>query len=295
MTKPHYPFKYQLIQGLDYNLTDADRLVSELSELLTEDCTDVLYNARNNVELTYVKILQSVNADDRLLFLEKQKCGVLGLFRIASNYSVAFRRILQSLRSAERMQLLKMKDSINRMSILQWAAVQSMDRGSEMLEVIFKSVSEEERYNLLQRDKELTLIHSACFHGDTRMLEVMIRLTKEEAWYKLLQIPDVHLRQTPLHWSASNNQTQAIKTIADSVTTLRMVYLLKVTENDGYTPLQLAKYGGKQAAAKLLQDYQTKALIDVAIQQTDATGTNIRLLYEYLSCLLVGYFPRLNQ
>ena len=90
-------FKYQLIQGLDYNLTDADRLVSELSELLTEDCTDVLYNARNKVELTYV-ILQSVNADDRLLFLEKQKCGVLGLFRIASNYSVAFR---QSLRNAE--------------------------------------------------------------------------------------------------------------------------------------------------------------------------------------------------
>ena len=162
-------FKYQLIQGLDYNLTDADRLVSELSELLTEDSTDVLYNARNNVELTYV-ILQSVNADDRLLFLEKQKCGVLGLFCIASNYSVAFRRILQSLRSAERMQLLKMKDSVNRMSILQWAAVQSMDRGSEMLEVIFKSISEEERYILLQRDKELTLIHSACFHGDTRML-----------------------------------------------------------------------------------------------------------------------------
>ena len=87
-------FKYQLIQGLDYHLTDADRLVSELSELLTEDCTKVLYNARNNIELTYV-ILQSVNPDYKLIFIEKQAGGILGLFTSAGTYSMTFRRILQ--------------------------------------------------------------------------------------------------------------------------------------------------------------------------------------------------------
>ena len=144
-------FKYQLIQGLDYHLTDADRLVSELSELLTEDCTKVPYNARNNTKLMYV-ILQSVNPDDRLLFIEKQACGVPGLFTIASsNYSMAFRRILQSVGSAERMQLLmNTKGSIGGMSILHWAAVLAITWGTEMVETILKSISKEERYILLQ-------------------------------------------------------------------------------------------------------------------------------------------------
>ena len=137
-------FKYRLIQGLDYNLTYAERLVSEWSELLTEDCTKVPYNARNNTELTYV-ILQSVNPDDRFLFIEKQACRVSGLFTIASsNYSMAFRRILQSVRSAERMQLLmNTKGSIGGMSILHWAAVLALTWCTEMVGVILKSISEE--------------------------------------------------------------------------------------------------------------------------------------------------------
>ena len=110
-----------------------------------------------------------------------------------------------------------------------------------------------------------------------------------------MQTRSAHEGQTPLHVSAENNKTQAIKAVADSLISERLVHMLKITDNDGNTPLQLAKYRGRQAAAELLQYYQTKALIDVAIQQTDATGTNIRLLHEYLSCLKVGYFPRLNQ
>ena len=142
---------------------------------------------------------------------------------------------------------------------------------------------------------ESSPVHLACFRGNTRMLEVMMKLTTEDAWYKLLQIPDAHEGYTPLHMSAFSLQTQAIKPIADSLIPERLAHILKITDNNGYTPLQLAKYRGSQAVADILQDYQTKALIDVALQQTDATGTNIRLLYEYLSYLQVGYCPRLNQ
>ena len=114
----------------------------------------MLYNARKNIELTYV-ILQSVNPDDRLLFIEKQAGGVLGLFDIASNNSLAFRRILQSVRSAERLrQLLKTKGSIGGMPILHWAAVLAMTWGTEMVGVILKSISKEERYILPQNNKE---------------------------------------------------------------------------------------------------------------------------------------------
>ena len=52
----------------------------------------------------------------------------------------------------------------------------------------------------------------------------MIRLTTGEAWYKLLQTRSAHEGQTPLHVSAENNKTQAIKAVADSVTTMCMVY-----------------------------------------------------------------------
>ena len=103
-------------------------------------------------------ILQSVNPDDRLLFIEKQACGVPGLFTIASsNYSMAFRRILQSVRSAERMQLLmNTKGSVSGMSIhvLHWAAVLAITWGTEMVGVILKSISKEERYILPQNNKE---------------------------------------------------------------------------------------------------------------------------------------------
>ena len=64
----------------------------------------------------------------------------MGLFDIASNNSMAFRRILQSVRSAERLQLLKTKDSIGGMPILHWAAVLSITWGTEMVETILKSI-----------------------------------------------------------------------------------------------------------------------------------------------------------
>ena len=133
--------------------------------------------------------------------------------------------------------------------------------------------------------------HLACFRGNTRMLEVVMRLTTEDTWYKLLQIPDSHEGYTPLHMSAFSVQTQAIKPVADSLIPERLAYILKITDNNGYTPLQLAKYRGRQAAAELLQYYQTKALIDVALQQTDETGTNTRLSfqYKYISRLQVRY------
>ena len=145
-------------------------------------------------------------------------------------------------------------------------------------EIIFKSVGEEERYILLQDGEEMTPVHWACFHGNT-MFELMVRLTTEETWYKLLQIRSASEGKTPLHMSGSalSNQTQAIKAVADSLISLRLAHILKITDDKGLTPLQFAERYCSKAVADLLQDYQTKALIHVALQQTDETGTNIRL------------------
>jgi ankyrin repeat protein len=116
------------------------------------------------------------------------------------------------------------------------------------------------------------------------VLEEIIRLTSAHTWYKLLQIPDVY-GLTPLHTAAVLGRTQCIRIIADSVTADQLIYLLRITDTDGRTPVQWAAQRNEQESVKLLQDYQTKALIDIALLQTDYTGDHIhQVLLLYTDC-----------
>ena len=97
-------------------------------------------------------------------------------------------------------------------------------------------------------------------------------VTSEQTRYKLLQIPTSH-GYTPLHYLAWRNATQAIRIIADSVSSHHLIHLLTVTDKLGRTPLQKAAQCDKQEAVKLLKDYYTTSnLIVRALQQTDYTG-----------------------
>ena len=97
-------------------------------------------------------------------------------------------------------------------------------------------------------------------------------VTSEHTRYKLLQIPD-NAGYTPLHFAAWRNATQAIRIIADSVSSHHLIHLLTITDDWGYTPVQRAARWGNQEAVKLLQEYHTTAnLIVRAMQQTDQTG-----------------------
>ena len=120
-------------------------------------------------------------------------------------------------------------------------------------------------------DKKRTPIHTACIQKNTEGLEVLIRLTTVEMRYKLLQLPGVY-GDTPLHWSALLGYTQCIRGIADSVSSQQLIHLLRIADSDRRTPLQLAAEYNRQAAVELLQDYQTKALIDVALRYADESG-----------------------
>ena len=52
----------------------------------------------------------------------------------------------------------------------------------------------------------------------------------------------------------------------------QLIHLLRITDDKRRTPLQLAAERNKQAAVELLQEYQTKALIDVAVRHADESG-----------------------
>ena len=210
--------------------------------------------------------------DSVLSRITKQKNVRPDLCRIVVRFGENFKQILQSMGSDERLQILQTKHSGTGRTILHCAVA---NPGTETVEMILECVSEEERYlSLSAQDRDnFTPIHYACFNDDSRVLDLMIRLLKEEIWYKLLQITSA-LGSTPLHWSALRGHTQAISTIADSLTAQHLIQLLRITDDHGRTPLQLTEYYGKHAAAELLQDYQTKALIDVALQQADQTGSN---------------------
>ena len=216
--------------------------------------------------------------DSVLSLFTKQKIGFRDLLRIVYLLGENFRQILQSASSDERLQILQLKDGETGATILHVAAANS---DAETVEMILECVSEEERYILLSaQDRDnFTPIHYACHNHNSRVLDLMISILKEETWYKLLQITSVK-GTTPLHASAYWGHTQAISTIANSLTAQQLIHLLKVTNDDGRTPLQLAECRGKHAAADLLQDYQTKALIDVALQQTDQTGSNFDIKHK---------------
>ena len=185
------------------------------------------------------------------------------------------RMILQCTRSEDRVRLLHTQLSANGHSILHLIA--GYDKTGETMKIVLELINEDQYYHLLSvqtstRYQE-TPLHSACqYNNSAAVLEVIMRLvTSEQTRYKLLQIPNSG--NTPLHYAASRNATQAIRIIADSVSSHHLIHLLTVTDKLGRTPLQKAAQWDKQEAVKLLQEYHTTAnLIVRALQQTDYTG-----------------------
>ena len=64
----------------------------------------------------------------------------------------------------------------------------------------------------------------------------------------------------------------AAEIIVASIAANYFLDFLTTTDGTGRTPLQQTKDSGDQSVVALLQDYQTKALIDIALQQTDLKG-----------------------
>ena len=262
-----------LIQQLSYNQNEASTLVDEITSLVREDNKSVLYAAavlREAPHLVNV-MLQSVDPSERLRFIQIQAGGADGLYvNISKYHQKTFRQILQSVSSDdERLQLLQMKDSYG-CTVLHYAAD---DSATETVQVILESVSEEMRYTLLSMENNYkwTAIHVACWWRSSEMFEMMMRLITLEMRYKLLQLPD-GAGYTPLQWSALFGHTQCIRVIADFVNSQQLIHLLRITDDEGKTPLQLVAGSNKQAAVELLQEYHTKALIDVALRHADESG-----------------------
>ena len=189
-----------LIQQLNYNQTEASKLVDEITRLVTEHKKSALRTAVALRKHLVNVILQSVDPSERLRFIQIQAGGFYGLYYIARSHLETFRQILQSVSSDdERLQLLQMKDS-DGWTVLHAAAYKS---ATEIVQVILESVSEEMRYTLLSMEDNYkwTPIHIAYREGHSEVLEMMMRLITVEMRYKLLQLPD-ELGYTPLHWSA---------------------------------------------------------------------------------------------
>ena len=184
--------------------------------------------------------------------------------------------ILQCLSSEDRMRLLHTGLSVNGFTLLHLIA--DYDKTGETMKTVLELVREDQYYHLLSvqtNSYDFTPLHTAYLNNNSAaVLEVIMRLvTSEQTRYKLLQIPDSVGGRTPLHYEAFNNSTQAIRIIADSVSSHQLIHLLTITDKYGHTPVQVAARLGNQEAVKLLQEYHTTAnLIVRALQQTDYTG-----------------------
>ena len=260
-----------LIQQLNYTQTEASTLVDEITSLVKENRNSVLWTAAREAAHLVNVILQSVDPSERLRLIQIQGGGFNGLYNIAQRHLETYRQILQSVSSDdERLQLLQMKNS-NCWTVLHHAAVIS---ATEIVQVILESVSEEICYTLLSMENnKWTPIHVACMQRSSEVLEMMMRLITVEIRYKLLQLP-AEFGYTPLHWSALWGHTQHIRVIADSVSSQQLLHLLRITDDKIRTPLQLAAEDNDQAIVDLLREYQTKALIDVALRHADESGEN---------------------
>ena len=261
-----------LIEQLSYNQTEASTLVNEITSLVREDNKSTLLSAGIKAPHLLNVILQSVDPSERLRFIQIQAGGADGLYDIARYHLETYRQILQSVSGDdERLQLLQMKDRIG-WTVLHFSVYLYVPK---IVQVILESVSEEMRYTLLSMEDNYkrTPIHIACIVERSEVLEMMMRLITVEMRCKLLQLPAV-LGYTPLHLSALLDHTQCIRVIADSVSSQQLIHLLRITNDKKRTPLQTAAECNNQAAVAQLQEYQTKALIDVALRHTDESGEN---------------------
>ena len=178
--------------------------------------------------------------------------------------------LLQCLSSKDRVRLLHTK--LNSWDWTLLHLITEFDKTGETTKTVLELVSEDQHYHLLsvQTVTKQTPLHRVCRSNNCAVLEV----TSEQTRYKLLlQISDSLRGLTPLHLAAMHNATQAIRIIADSVSSHHLVHLLTITNRPGFTPVQKAANHGNQEAEELLQDYYTTAyLIVKALQQTDHTG-----------------------
>ena len=179
--------------------------------------------------------------------------------------------ILQCLSSEDRVIFLHTKLSALSTSL---HLIAGYEKTRETIKTVLELVSEDQHHHLLSVQTtglQETPLHLVCEFYNSAVLEVIMRLvTSEQTRYKLLQIPNFP-RMILLHDAAMINATQAIRIIADSVSSHHLIHLLTIIVEDGHTYVQRTATESKQEAEKLLQDYYTTAPIDIALQQADET------------------------
>ena len=179
--------KIHLIQELQYNQTDADRLLSSsrLSQLLTNTCKHMVYEAATQNDSEFVKaMLQSVNPKNRLWFIKNLIAGVSRFIDIARENCETFRLVIESVSREERLRLLWMDDCFRTLFHL---AV----KHAETFRTLLQSVGSDEilrSLELCDYIEETTLFHSAVESADK--LGMILQSVSSDQRLQLLQIKD---------------------------------------------------------------------------------------------------------
>ena len=243
--------------------------VTELTVFLTKQSN----KTSNSLLRDITVLLDNHTVND--VTLQAAAVFYINSYELLVHHPHILRMIQQCLSSEDRVRLLLTEITEYGLTLLHRIPV--YDETGETMKTVLELFREDQYYHLLSVQSgdtlQLTPLHWAYVNNNSAaVLEVIMRLvTSEQTRYKLLQIPTSH-GYTPLHYAAWYNATQTIRIIADSVSSHHLIHLLTITDNGGLTPVQRAAEWGNQEAVKLLQEYHTTALIDIAIQQTDYTG-----------------------
>ena len=128
----------------------------------------------------------------------------------------------------------------------------------EMLRELLSNVTDEQKLDILQQTKDVlgkTALHFAAYRGDAEMITTILSSNQSSERLKLLMMSD-YRECTPLHEAASEDRTESVKAILDSLTADQLMQLL--TAEHRYDKRAVEMASGE--TADVLSEYKNRAI-----------------------------------
>ena len=128
------------------------------------------------------------------------------------------------------------------------------------LREVLTLLSDQQKLHLLQQNYSgWRLLHWAAYRDHTEIISTLLTSLQSSAdRLKLLMV----MEETPLHEAAIFGHTKMVKVILDCLTTDQQIHLMSVQNRWDTTAIQMAEHEGKTDTARVLTEYQQRALIE---------------------------------
>ena len=128
------------------------------------------------------------------------------------------------------------------------------------LREVLTLLSDQQKLHILQQEYPgWKPLYNAAYRDDTEIISTLLTSLQSSAdRLKLLMVDEC----TPLYEAAGRGHTDSVKMILDCLTADQQIQIMSVQNRCDTTAIQMAEHEGKTDTARVLTEYQQRALIE---------------------------------